>query len=534
MMRKHARNWLMKIILGIIILVFIFYFGSIGGNLEQDAIATVGDTVITREAYVREYQNLITVYRQRYGTKLTDEVLSALDPKRQAFDSLVNQAVILATADELNLDVSDREVQDLIYSHPAFRRNGHFDPGLYEQTLRYRGMNPADFEALQRRMLTIEKMERLIKESVKVSETEARELYRLQNQEMNISFVRVDPETFEKQLVPSHDDLEDYLADNADRFRVPKKVKVHYLRFPAAAFADSLSVTDTMIEDYYYGNLHQFRKPEEESAEPYYPLPEVRNRIESELRISRGFEEAYRQAKAAHDTIYQTEDFEGYASGHDLTVTSTEFFSESTVPDELAGVRDILQWSFGLGTGETSPVLSDDGAHYLLLPVDEQPSHVPSLTEVKDAVERRWRADEALRRARDMADNLIRRLGEEDSFEAVLRAEGLVPRETGFFIPGGEIPGIGYSGEFFDSLLGLSERNPLVDRVFLVNGAYHVMWLRERGRLDEARWEEEKEQIRTAYMSVKQEQYFQSWLEETKASMARSGKLSLHRSVDEL
>ncbi|MCK9230474.1 MAG: hypothetical protein M0P18_07330 [Syntrophales bacterium] len=149
-------------------------------------------------------------------------------------------------------------------------------------------------------------------------------------------------------------------------------------------------------------------------------------------------------------------------------------------------------------------------------------------------MERRWRADEALRRARDMADNLIRRLGEEDSFEAVLRAEGLVPRETGFFIPGGEIPGIGYSGEFFDSLLGLSERNPLVDRVFLVNGAYHVMWLRERGRLDEARWEEEKEQIRTAYMSVKQEQYFQSWLEETKASMARSGKLSLHRSVDEL
>lgn len=535
LMRKHARNWLMKIILGIIILVFIFYFGSIGGDLERDPIATVGGTVITREAYINEYQNLISFYRQRYGANLTEEVLAALDPKRSAFDSLINQAVILAKADELNLDVSDQEVQDVIYSHPAFQRNGNFDLALYEQTLRHRGMNPGDFEALQRTMLKIEKLERLIKESVKVSETEARELYRLQNQEMDISFVGIDPDTLEGRLTPSRDDLERYLADNADRFRVPKKIRLEYLAFPGGDFADGVSITDTMIEDYYYGNLHQFRKPGEGSAEPYLPLREVRHRIERELRTALGLDEAYRRAKTAHDTIYQTEDFEGYAAGHDLTVRTTEFFSEATIPDDLVMVRDLVRWSFEQDIGETSPVLSDGEAYYLVRPVDHQPSYVPTLDQAEDEVERHWRSDESLRLARSKAENLLQRLtADEGSFEAVVKAEGFIPRETGFFIPGQEIPGIGHSGELFDALLGLSVRNPLPDKVFFIDGIYHVIRLREKGGVDEARWEEEKEHIRAAYLSIKKDQYFRSWLEETKASMAAAGKLVIHRTVEEL
>jgi len=32
LMRTHAKNWLMKVVLGIIIVVFVFYFGSIAGK----------------------------------------------------------------------------------------------------------------------------------------------------------------------------------------------------------------------------------------------------------------------------------------------------------------------------------------------------------------------------------------------------------------------------------------------------------------------------------------------------------------------
>ena len=41
LMRKHARNWLMKIILGIIVVVFIFYFGSMGGSQRAERIAMI-------------------------------------------------------------------------------------------------------------------------------------------------------------------------------------------------------------------------------------------------------------------------------------------------------------------------------------------------------------------------------------------------------------------------------------------------------------------------------------------------------------
>ncbi|MBU0653121.1 MAG: SurA N-terminal domain-containing protein, partial [Proteobacteria bacterium] len=40
-MRRHARNWLMKLILGIIIVVFVFYFGSMGGRQRAERIAII-------------------------------------------------------------------------------------------------------------------------------------------------------------------------------------------------------------------------------------------------------------------------------------------------------------------------------------------------------------------------------------------------------------------------------------------------------------------------------------------------------------
>ncbi|MDD5475226.1 MAG: SurA N-terminal domain-containing protein [Syntrophales bacterium] len=536
-MRKHARNWLMKIILGIIILVFIFYFGSIGGDLEREKIASIDSKIITHDDFLKEYQNLINYYRQRYGMNLTEDILRILDPKQRAFDSLINQAVILAKSDEMKLDVGDSEVQQVIYSHPAFQRDGLFDPGVYEHTLRLQGIKPEEFEAMQRRSLRIEKLERLIKESVKVSHTEVYEIYKLQNQEINLFFVRLDPSAFEKQLAPSEEDLERYLADHGESFRIPKKVKLELIRFAGSKFTDNISITDTMIEDYYFGNLHEFSKTREEGNdnEPYLPLSDVRDGIEEKIRINRGLDEAYRHAKNAHDEIYQTEDFSGYAERHNLTIETTEFFSESALPEELLMVKNISRWAFELKTGETSPILSDDRAYYLVRLVEEKPSAIPALPEARESVERRWRSDESLRKSRLKAEELNELIMAKDApFEHIIRNQGLLLRETGFFIAGHDIPGIGYSEELFETLFELSERNPIAGKVFFIDGSYYLVRLKERGTIDEEDWRSQKEELLSVYLNLKQNQFFQSWLEEVRKSMSASGRLVIHRTMDEI
>ena len=75
LMRKHARNWIMKVLLGIIIVVFVFYFGSIGRSRQADIVATVDGKTIAYVDLQKEHQNLSQFYRQRLGGMLTDEML---------------------------------------------------------------------------------------------------------------------------------------------------------------------------------------------------------------------------------------------------------------------------------------------------------------------------------------------------------------------------------------------------------------------------------------------------------------------------
>ena len=61
-MRKHARNWLMKTILGIIIVVFVFYFGSMGGRDRAERVAMIDGKPIVYAEFQREI-NMIEMYR---------------------------------------------------------------------------------------------------------------------------------------------------------------------------------------------------------------------------------------------------------------------------------------------------------------------------------------------------------------------------------------------------------------------------------------------------------------------------------------
>jgi peptidyl-prolyl cis-trans isomerase D len=185
-MRKHAKNWVMKLLLGIIIVVFIFYFGSMRDSDRTDTIAIFDGKAISNADFQREYQNLIDLYRNRFGGNLNEEMIKGLKLKEQATDNLIRQAIILAKADELNLRVSDEELRNSILSYPAFQRNGVFDQHVYEDTLRQNKMTPENFETMQRKVVITGKIQDLIISGVHVSDRELLDIYRMQKEKINV------------------------------------------------------------------------------------------------------------------------------------------------------------------------------------------------------------------------------------------------------------------------------------------------------------------------------------------------------------
>ncbi|MBE3085072.1 MAG: SurA N-terminal domain-containing protein, partial [Bacteroidetes bacterium] len=85
-LRKHARGWFMIAVIGIIIIVFVLYFGSGGRGSHASAIAIVDGKVISEAEFHNEYGKMLDIARQRLGERLTPEILKKMDLKQTAYN----------------------------------------------------------------------------------------------------------------------------------------------------------------------------------------------------------------------------------------------------------------------------------------------------------------------------------------------------------------------------------------------------------------------------------------------------------------
>jgi peptidyl-prolyl cis-trans isomerase D len=542
-MRKHAKNWLMKAILGIIIIVFVFYFGSMGGRQKAERIAIIDGKPIVYAEFLREYQNLIDMYRQRFGQSLTDEMLNSLNLKQQALDNLINQAVISKKAEVLNVRVTDEDIKMTILAYPGFQRDGAFDQRIYEQTLRANKMTPEEFEEMQRKMLIATRVEDLIRDAVRVSDQEVHDLYQMQSQKINIDFIQVSPTTFTAGIKTTPADLEAFLKAQEGQFRVPEQVQIKYLAFLGQDYATAVQVSDSDVADYYERHKDQWTQSKgrvrlgdgsERPAQLVQPLAEVRDKIVAELARVRGMYAAADEAKKAHDTIYQEENFDAYAAKKKVTVRTTGLIRINDPPPEFRAIADFGKILAGLQKNEISRVIQGEKGYYLITVADRKAPYLPSLKEIEPQVEKQYREVEAKKLAQKEAETLLARLKKGDTLEVVAREKGLKITETGLFQPGGAVPKLGSSTDLTDALFQISEKKPYPEQVYPIEGNYVIIRLKERGKLDDTEFASRKDSITQYLKKTKQGGVLKAWIEGSKAALIKDGRLQFTRDIKDL
>lgn len=529
LMRKHARNWLMKLILGIIIIVFVFYFGSMGDRQRAERIAMIDGKPIVHADFLREYQTLIDVYRQRFGQGLTDEMIKSLNLKQQALDNLVNQAVVLMKAETMNVTVTDEEVKAMILAYPGFQRDGAFDQRIYEQALRSNRMAPDEFEKIQRMLLIGMKVEDLIRSGVRVSDQEVQEIYRMQTEKINVDFIEISPKTFTGGVKTSPADLEAFLKAQEAQFRIPERVQLKYLAFMGQDYAASFKIPDADIADYYERNKNQWTKDKKVK-----PLAEVRDTIMADLRLVKGMYAASDEAKKAHDTIYQNENFDAFAAQKKLTVRTTELFGLNAPPPEFRTMVDFGKLVSTLQKNEISRVIQGEKGYYIVMLADRKPPYLPPLKEIEPAVEKQYRETEAKRLAQKEAEALLARLKKGEGLDAVAREKGLKVKETGLLQPGSAIPGLGSSPELTDALLQISEKKPYPDQAFPIEGNQVIIRFKGKGTSSDTEFAAQKDAIAKYLEQQKRSEAVKAWIEGSKAALIKEGRLEYTRDFKDL
>ncbi|MFC1855545.1 SurA N-terminal domain-containing protein [Thermodesulfobacteriota bacterium] len=266
---NNIQQIIIKVILGLIALVFVFW-GFGGYNTKKSVIvASVNGIDISKQAHEKAYENLLTNFKNQMSQvsgDISNELLSKLNFREKALDELIKKILLQQEAKDLHLYVNSEEVKEAIKSYPAFQENGRFNLDRYKYILRQSRLIPAEFEQNREDMLLLSKVENIVKDSVQISEDEVLIEFKRRNEKVSVDFISFNPVAFEGEAVATDADLKKYFDDNASSFDIPSKVKVEILAFENDEYAKKVSILDGEIKSYYDNNIEEYALEKEVKA----------------------------------------------------------------------------------------------------------------------------------------------------------------------------------------------------------------------------------------------------------------------------
>lgn len=257
-LRQSATSWLIKMILGAIVIVFVFWGVGSFRSQRNDRVALVNGETITSKEYGGAYNNIIERLRQRLGNNLNDDMIKMLDVKSQALNMLIDKKLMFQEAAKLNLRVTNDELADTIRQIKAFQTNGNFDSQIYKNVLNQNRLTPEEFEFIQKESIIIEKIRSFILSNVKVSEQEAIEWFKWENTSVNVDFVLFEPGRYD-DINPTSDEISSFFENHKESYKADAMIKVRFLRFDPDAYSSVVKITNEEIQDYYESNIEKFK-----------------------------------------------------------------------------------------------------------------------------------------------------------------------------------------------------------------------------------------------------------------------------------
>jgi peptidyl-prolyl cis-trans isomerase D len=424
LMRDYATSWLIKIILGAVVVVFVFWGVGSFRNRKSDVIASVNGEAVSLEEYRSTYNNLLEQMRQRFGTNLNEEVLQMLRLDQQALNQLIEQRLVMQEVARLNFRVTDEEVVRTIQNISSFQTNGVFDSRLYTTVLTYNRMTPEGFEAAQKERLLIEKLHTYLFSNFQVSENELREYYDWKNVTVSIDYALFNPETY--QTIELTDEaLETYFNDHKESYKTDPLLKVQYLHFDPQDYKAEVQISAEDMETYYLDNREKFATPK--TVEARHILFKVDTDASKEA-----VDAAKAKAEDILGRVRKGEDFASMAKQYSEG-PSKENGGQLGAFRKEDMVAPFSEKAFSMQPGEVSePVRTQFGWHLIKVEKVNEAS-IQSLEDAKKSIQATLTDDQAKTLAYDKADLFYETTLEGDHIAKIGKEMGLEVKTTGLF-----------------------------------------------------------------------------------------------------
>lgn len=382
--RGRSQSLVIKVIFGIIIIVFVFWgMGNLSGT-SSGALAVVNGENISVKDFADQFRILVEQEKRRNPGILNDE--NALKQfKSNVLNSVIASRLLLQEAERLGMIVTPHELRALIGGIALFQDDsGAFDPQRYKSILRSQNISPGSFEAQYNEEILQAKLARLIATSAKISPEEARGLAAFSLEARTAEYVLFRPEDYAGQVNLSEEEIAQAYEAGKEGFRRPPLADLEYLILTPKALAKGYPVSDEEAAAYYEANSELFQLADIYlSRHIFLAAPPEESGNENAAKIAEA-------RKAAENIVRQLKDGADFAE-------LARIYSQDKVSSENGGMlgwievgkvgsKEFDEAAFALAPGQTSePVRTAMGFHIIRLEDKKQGSAIP-FDEVKESI----------------------------------------------------------------------------------------------------------------------------------------------------
>lgn len=424
--REIMTGWIAAAIIILLIIPFAFwginyYFGS-GGTVSA---IEVNGTKISLQEFQRAYQNM----RQRWQSSTGQSVPADQEPvlKQNTVDGLIDRELIKQVNDSIGIRISDRRLTNSIKSIQEFQGANGFDNNIYEQLISRMGYNPASFEAQLRTDMEANQLQTAFTASAFVTSRELRQLESLIKQKRDFSYAILSSSPFKDSIQVSEDEIKQYYEERSQDYMDPEQVKIAYVELSLQKLADNIEVNDKDLREYYENNKSLY---EVEDQRKFKDLFIAADKDASQEQVDK----ARAEIQGLYELIKNGSSFKDAVAARksddspNVEVIDQDYMTKGIMEPE---VDDVL---FSQKIGDLSePIKTDSGFHIIKLEAIKGGTR-SSFEDVKDQVEKDYRASLAEPRFADEADKLTNLAFEQpDSLFAISDQLGLTIHESDFF-----------------------------------------------------------------------------------------------------
>jgi peptidyl-prolyl cis-trans isomerase D len=471
-LRKRKRNWIIIFFLGAIIVVFALFYGGSNKLPGQGAgeVAEINGEVISQNEFAQQYQRAVDRYRQMLKGSLTEDMIKGLNIKGNVIEELIQKKLVMQEARSLGLTASDDEVANQLSKVPEFQVAGRFNKDRYLQILEANRLLPVQFEEDQREQLTLNRLYSIILDAIQVNDAEVRERYRLENEKVDLNFIKLAVSDFVSEVKLSEDDVKKYYDRNKESLKEPLKLRIEYLAYPFDRFTSSVQVSDKEIDEYYQANQNnKFRKPKEVKARyislRLAPDADAKQKDSARARAERIVKEA-RSGKDFARLAKKESDDPSAAKGGDLG-----WLTQGQLPPQLASI-------FTLEKGQVSDVIDTPSGFQIVKVEDTKAEKAPNLKESTAEITKTLKLEKAKREAGKVVEADRQRALSGADFSKLAQDSGATLNVTNWIANGEVAPEIGQNEEFYKSAFALAAKE--TSQIIAGNSNYYLLRIKER------------------------------------------------------